>query len=76
MTSVIYSDRLRTLGMGMVSLNPPKARTCLRCGREDTWNSDVGDWSVRVIEGEKQSGDRFCLHEWDITGSHKPIIEE
>lgn len=71
----IVIDGVR-FGMGMVSLNPPKARKCLRCGREDTWDPAVGDWTINEVDGEKQAGDRFCLHEWDITGSHKPIIEE
>jgi hypothetical protein len=62
--------------MSDVSLKPPKRRTCIRCGREDVWDEDVNDWAVREIDGEKRSGDRFCLHEWDITGSHTSITGE
>lgn len=61
--------------MGEVRLNPPRRRECRRCGRCDTWDDDVGDWRIRVIDGEKRAGDPFCLHEWDITGTHKPITE-
>jgi len=62
--------------MPEVRLNPPKRRTCTRCGREDVWDEAVGDWTIREVDGEKRSGDRFCMHEWDITGSHTPIVGE
>ncbi len=61
--------------MGDARLNPPTERRCVRCGREDLWDEDVGDWTIRVVDGEKRAGDRFCLHEWDITGSHASISE-
>lgn len=61
--------------MGEVRLNPPRQRECVRCGRRDRWDDDARDWRIRVVDGEKQSGDRYCLHEWDITGTHKPITE-
>jgi hypothetical protein len=61
--------------MSDVDLNPPERRTCTRCGREDIWDEGVGGWTIRVIDGEKRSGDLFCMHEWDITGSHTPIEE-
>ena len=61
--------------MGDVALNPPKRRSCVLCGREDVWDGTVNDWAIREEDGEKLSGDRFCLHEWDITGSHTPIRE-
>lgn len=59
--------------MSDVKLNPPTERSCLRCGREDVWDDEVKDWTIRVVDGEKRAGDRFCLHEWDITGTHRPI---
>jgi len=61
--------------MNQVRLNPPKRRTCVICGREDVWDDSVGEWRIRVEDDEKLSGDRFCMHEWDITGTHKPILE-
>jgi hypothetical protein len=61
--------------MSEVRLNPPKQRTCTRCGREDVWEEEVSDWTIKEVDGTKQSGDRFCMHEWDITGSHAPIKE-
>lgn len=61
--------------MTPATLNPPKERTCTRCGREDVWDGEVGDWTIREVEGEKQDGDRFCMHEWDITGTHTAIEE-
>ena len=60
--------------MSDVQLNPPTKRRCLRCGREDVWDEAVEDWSIREVDGEKLAGNRFCLHEWDITGTHRPII--
>lgn len=61
--------------MSDVTLNPPKTRTCVLCNRQDVWDDSVQDWTIRIEDGEKLTGDRFCLHEWDITGSHKPILE-
>ncbi len=61
--------------MSDVTLSPPKQRTCTRCGREDVWEEEVSDWTIREVDGTKRSGDRFCMHEWDITGSHAPIRE-
>lgn len=60
--------------MSDVQLNPPTKRRCLRCGREDVWDAEAGNWSIREVDGEKLDGNRFCLHEWDITGTHRPII--
>lgn len=61
--------------MNEVRLNPPRRRTCLLCGREDVWDDDVGEWRIRTQDGEKLAGERFCMHEWDITGTHRPISE-
>lgn len=59
-----------------VSLNPPEKRTCTQCGREDIWDAEIGDWTIREVDGEKRAGDRFCMHEWDITGTHASIVTE
>ena len=61
--------------MGRVRLNPPTRRECLQCGRKDAWDDEAGQWRIREVDGEKMAGDRFCLHEWDITGSHTPITQ-
>ena len=61
--------------MDSAELNPPTRRACLRCGREDVWDPETIEWRIRVVDGEKRSGNPFCLHEWDITGTHKPVIE-
>lgn len=57
------------------TLNPPKNRRCVVCGREDEWDEDTGGWRIRVIDGERRAGNRFCLHEWDIAGTHRPVTE-
>jgi len=62
--------------MSRVRLNPPDRRTCTRCGREDIWDEEVDDWTIREVDDEKRSGDRFCMHEWDITGTHTAIVGE
>ncbi|MDY6818835.1 MAG: HEWD family protein [Halobacteriales archaeon] len=59
--------------MSEVDLVPPDRRTCVQCGREDVWND--GEWEIRRQDGERVSGDPFCLHEWDINGSYNPIID-
>lgn len=61
--------------MSDVELNPPERRRCLVCGREDVWDDEDGEWRVRTRDGEKVAGRRFCMHEWDVTGTHKPILE-
>lgn len=61
--------------MSDVTLNPPTQRRCVVCGREDVWDGDDDEWRIRSEDGEKLAGDRFCMHEWDITGNHKPILE-
>lgn len=61
--------------MSDVTLNPPDERRCLVCGREDVWDEEAAEWRVRLEDGEKLSGNRFCMHEWDITGTHRPLLE-
>ena len=61
--------------MSDVRLNPPEERTCLLCGREDVWDAAAGEWRIRTVDGEKRAGSRFCMHEWDVTGTHKPVLE-
>lgn len=62
--------------MDQATLNPPERRECLRCGRVDVWDGEIGDWTISTEDGEKLFGNPFCLHEWDITGTHTPIKEE
>ena len=56
--------------MSDVTLNPPRRRSCVSCGREDVWD---GEWTIREVDGVRRVGSPFCLHEWDITGTHTPI---
>ena len=58
-----------------VELNPPTKRECLRCGRRDVWDAGLVCWRIVEEDGRKLSGNPFCMHEWDITGTHKPIRE-
>jgi len=57
----------------MTTIVPPRERECERCGRTDVWNDDSGTWTVVERDGERLSGDRFCLHEWDINGAYNPF---
>ncbi|MFQ3318751.1 MAG: hypothetical protein ACI8UR_002492 [Natronomonas sp.] len=52
---------------------PPERRTCERCGRTDVWDSDVENWVIAEEDGERQVGDRHCIHEWDINGRYNPV---
>ncbi len=54
---------------------PPTERVCERCGRHDVWDGDHTSWSIVKEDGEKQYGDPYCLHEWDINGSYNPLAE-
>ena len=61
--------------MNAVQLNPPTERECTRCGRRDVWDNQDGGWVIEQVEGEPASGSPFCIHEWDINGTHNPILE-
>ena len=63
------------MNVDMSEVVPPTERTCERCGRRDTWNDDLGSWSIDEEGGEKLIGDPYCLHEWDINGNYNPIAE-
>lgn len=54
---------------------PPEERTCERCDRHDVWDDGKSTWVIVEADGEKQAGDPYCLHEWDINGSYNPLLE-
>lgn len=56
-------------------LQPPRERTCERCGRRDRWDDDAGHWAIAVADGDARAGDPFCIHEWDVTGEYNPLAE-
>ena len=60
--------------MAEVRLNPPTRRACVDCGREDVWDADAGEWRIRRENGTRLVGEPYCLHEWDITGTHRPVV--
>jgi len=51
-------------------LRRPRTRRCLRCGREEVWDGDLGTWRV-----EGAGGKVFCVHQWNITGGFSPYPE-
>ena len=57
----------------MTQITSPRERNCERCGRRDEWDDDDSTWRIAVEDGEKQSGNPHCLHEWDINGSFNPV---
>lgn len=61
--------------MADAELTPPTERTCERCGREDAWDDEVGNWQIVDEGGERHAGDPFCLHEWDVTAEYNPFGE-
>lgn len=56
-----------------IEIDPPTERTCERCGRRDTWEEADGQWRIVVEDGERQVGDPYCIHEWDVTAEYNPI---
>jgi len=51
-----------------VTITPPRERECELCGREERWDDDADGWR---IDGE--SGNTYCIHEWDINGTFTPL---
>ncbi|MFC6770243.1 HEWD family protein [Halorubrum pallidum] len=51
-----------------VTITPPRKRECELCGREERWDDDLDGWQ---IAGE--TGNVYCIHEWDINGSFTPL---
>ena len=54
---------------------PPTRRTCECCGRTDVWDEDAENWVIAEEDGKRQSGDKHCIHEWDINGQYNPVAE-
>ncbi|MCY4729345.1 hypothetical protein KY092_02090 [Natronomonas gomsonensis] len=52
---------------------PPTERQCELCGRTDRWDADTQNWVIAVEDGERQVGNKHCIHEWDINGRYNPI---
>lgn len=56
-----------------VEIEPPTRRTCERCGRTDRWDETVENWIIAEADGERQTGNKHCIHEWDINGQYNPV---
>ncbi|MFW5939656.1 MAG: HEWD family protein [Halolamina sp.] len=50
-------------------LRTPERRNCERCGRVERYD-DADGWEV------DRTGEKFCIHEWDIDGAFVPVDEE
>lgn len=59
----------------MVEIDPPRERTCERCGREDVWDESQETWVIVESDGDRRVGSPHCLHEWDINGAYNPVVE-
>jgi hypothetical protein len=57
----------------MPGISTPTQRTCERCGRSDVWDERRQEWTIAEADGERQVGNPYCIHEWDITGSFNPF---
>lgn len=55
---------------------PPTRRSCERCGRTDVWDETVENWVIAREDGNRRTGDKHCIHEWDINGQYNPISGE
>ncbi|SEQ32165.1 HEWD family protein [Natrinema salaciae] len=51
----------------------PTARICEACGRGEQWDDDLEAWQIARDGDRKQVGNPHCIHEWDITGTFKPV---
>lgn len=58
--------------MADAELAPPTERTCERCGRRDAWD-ESGYWTIVAEDGDRQVGDPYCIHEWDVTAAYNPF---
>lgn len=59
-----------------VEIVPPSRRSCERCDREDVWDDEIKNWVIVEEGGERKSGNRHCIHEWDINGQYNPLTGE
>ena len=59
-----------------VDIVPPDRRECQRCGRRDEWDEAAEKWVIAVEDGERQVGNKHCIHEWDINGRYSPVASE
>ena len=55
---------------------PPDRRACELCGRTDVWDEAAEKWVIAVEDGERQVGNKHCIHEWDINGRYSPVASE
>ena len=56
----------------MTEIEPPADRRCVRCGRAEVWDDDVGTWTL--APDADTPGEPHCLHEWDINGVYKAVV--
>ena len=52
---------------------PPTERACTSCGRRDVWDEATENWVIAREDGERQVGNPYCIHEWDINGTYSPV---
>ena len=70
----ILSEATHGLNQRTIETAEQLGSTYLNMPNEITFAEDI-NWEVGEVDGEKKIGDTFCMHEWDITGTHKSIIE-
>lgn len=66
---------VRSIGMDMLArteLRTPQRRECEQCAREEAWNVNDGCWRIASEDGDRLTGNRHCIHEWDIDGTFRP----
>ena len=56
-------------------LRTPTARVCERCGRHERWDEALAAWQLVTTGDEDRTGNPHCIHEWDITGTFRPVSE-
>ncbi|MFB6069172.1 MAG: HEWD family protein [Halobacterium sp.] len=57
-----------------VQIRKPTERVCERCARAEVWDEDACAWKIaHDEEGDRQAGNVYCIHEWDINGDFVPF---
>ena len=58
--------------MGRTPIRTPGSRECESCGREETWDEEQQSWALAENDNDRERGDPYCIHEWDINGTFSP----
>ena len=59
-----------------IRIRKPTERVCEQCGRAEVWDEKTAAWKIaRNDNGDREAGNVYCIHEWDINGDFVPFEE-